>query len=176
SLIFYWDKPNDAGLIAFLLDPRYKELDFVELEDDKNRIIQKLCDEFSNNFSDKSPQVIEFPNDSITPTQDTESSLRSHKEYRQRRQMKIKKVGRLNSGNNNSDEINNYLSIPVALEKENPLDCERLFSHANNLITVKRTRLDTDLAGKMLFLKRNLNSMQVFAKEWDEVEEIVQTS
>lgn len=204
SLIFYWDKPNDAGLIASLLDPRYKELDFVELEDDKNRIIQKLRDEFSNNFPNKSPQVIEFPNDSITPTQDTESSLRSHKEYRQRRQMKIKKVGRLNSGNNNSDELNNYLNMPAALEKENPLDwwraraqifpklsqiarkylgipatsvsSERLFSHANNLITVKRTRLDTDLAGKMLFLKRNLNSMQVFAKEWDEVEEMVQTS
>ncbi|CAG8758765.1 15597_t:CDS:2, partial [Rhizophagus irregularis] len=200
SLIFYWDKPNDAGLIASLLDPRYKELDFVELEDDKNRIIQKLRDEFSNNFPNKSPQVIEFPNDSITPTQDTESSLRSYKEYRQRRQMKIKKVGRLNSGNNNSDELNNYLNMPAALEKENPLDwwrahaqifpklsqiarkylgipatsvsSERLFSHANNLITVKRTRLDTDLAGKMLFLKRNLNSMQVFAKEWDEVEEM----
>ncbi|PKY47867.1 hypothetical protein RhiirA4_445082 [Rhizophagus irregularis] len=114
SLIFYWDKPNDAGLIAFLLDSCYKELDFVELKDDKNRIIQKLHDEFSNNFPDKSPQVIEFPNDSITPTQDTKSSLRSHKEYHQRRQMKIKKVGRLNSGNNNSDEIDNYLNMPAA--------------------------------------------------------------
>ena len=46
---------------------------------------------------------------------------------------------------------------------------ERLFSHASNLITVKRTRLDTNLAGQMLFLKRNIRSMEVFAKEWDEI-------
>ena len=80
-----------------------------------------------------------------------------------------------------NDEISNYLAMPIALENENPLDwwqarvavfpklsqlarkylgipassvsSERLFSHANNLITAKRTRLDTKLVGKMLFLK-----------------------
>ena len=39
-----------------------------------------------------------------------------------------------------------------------------------NLIIVKRTHLDTELASRMLFLKRNIQSMQVFAKEWDEIE------
>jgi hypothetical protein len=91
------------------------------------------------------------------------------------------------------------LSMPAALEAENPLDwwwvrakifptlsqiarkylgipatsvsSERLFSHASNLISVKRTRLDTSLAGQMLFLKRNIQLMDVFPKEWGEVEE-----
>jgi hypothetical protein len=96
------------------------------------------------------------------------------------------------------DEITNYLSLPLALETENPLDwwrirlknfpklakivqkylaipatsvsSERLFSDAGNLISAKRTNLDTNLAGQMLFLKRNIDKMRVFAPEWDEAE------
>jgi hypothetical protein len=88
------------------------------------------------------------------------------------------------------------LSLPLALKTENPLDwwklrlqmfpklariarkylavlatsvsSERLFSDAENLINTKRTSLDTNLAGKMLFLKRNLNTMHIFASEWDD--------
>ena len=91
--------------------------------------------------------------------------------------------------------------MPIALEAENPLDWwrlrakiflklsqiarkylgiptisvsnERLFSYASNLITVKRMRLDTNLVGQILFLKRNICSIEVFAKEWDETEEIL---
>jgi len=39
---------------------------------------------------------------------------------------------------------------------------------AGNLISAKRTNLDTNLAGQMLFLKRNIDKMRVFAPEWDE--------
>ena len=118
----------------------------------------------------------------------------SHKEYHQRRQKKIKKAVPVVI----LDEITNYLSLPSALETENPLDwwrvrsqnfpklakfarkylaipatsvsSERLFSDAGNLISAKRTNLDTNLAGQMLFLKRNIKAMQVFAPEWDEDE------
>ncbi len=34
-------------------------------------------------------------------------------------------------------------------------------------------RLDTNLVGQILFLKRNICSIEVFAKEWDETEEIL---
>ena len=127
------------------------------------------------------------------PFLDAESSLRSQKDYRQRRQSKYKK----DKLPTTIDEVSNYLAMPTALEAENPLDwwrlrakifpklsqiarkylgipvtsvsSERLFSHANNLITVKRTHLDTNLVGQMLFLKRNIHLMEVFAKEWDEI-------
>ena len=116
-----------------------------------------------------------------------------HKEYRQRRQKKIKKAV-MNVVI--SDEVTNYLSLPLALETEDPLNwwkirsqnfpklaklarkylaipatsvsSERLFSDAGNLINAKRTNLDTKLVGQMLFLKRNIKTMQVFAPKWDE--------
>jgi len=161
-------------------------LDFLEVDTEKERIIQKLRDEFGE---------VEVPESEIlnnlAPSIDVESSIRSHKEYRQRRQKKIKKAPVVIL-----DEITNYLSLPLALETENPLDwwrvrsqdfpklakfarkylaipatsvlSERLFSDAGNLISTKRTNLDTNLAGQMLFLKRNIKAMQVFAPEWDE--------
>src|SRR6185437_15088181 len=46
ALIYYWNTSHDAGLIASLLDSRYKELDFL-LEDKKEKIIQKLRNEFN---------------------------------------------------------------------------------------------------------------------------------
>ncbi|GES76935.1 hypothetical protein RCL_jg7491.t1 [Rhizophagus clarus] len=61
----------------------YKELD-LELEDKKNEIIQKFCDEFINELnSDKSTLIIpvaELSNPTI-PFPDAESSLYSQKEY-----------------------------------------------------------------------------------------------
>jgi len=195
ALIYYWNFSNDIELMASLLDPRYKTLDFIESEDEKKRIIQKLRNELDPNNS--SP--LESSSSTTLLTDNTEFSLRSSKEYRQYRQMKNRNSVQLNR-NINIDEVDNYLAKPTVLENVNPLEwwqvnmqlfpklskiackylgipstsvsCERLFSHANNIITTKRIRLDTDLAGKMLFLKRNLNSMEVFAKEWDEVNEV----
>lgn len=34
SLIYYWNIPNDSGFLATFLDPRYKNLDCVEIEDE----------------------------------------------------------------------------------------------------------------------------------------------
>src|SRR6185436_15547427 len=195
ALIYYWNFSNDIELMASLLDPRYKTLDFVKSEDEKKRIIQKLRNELDPNNS----LPIESFSSTTLLTNDTEFLLRSHKEYRQYRIMKNKNLNQSNI-NINIDEVDSYLAKPVVLENVNPLEwwqvniqlfpklskiarkylgipatsvsCERLFSHANNIITTKRIRLDTDLAGKMLFLKRNLNSMEVFAKEWDEIEKI----
>ncbi|EXX58332.1 hypothetical protein RirG_198990 [Rhizophagus irregularis DAOM 197198w] len=39
ALIFYWNIPNDLGLMAALLDPRYKSLDF--LDEEKNNELSK---------------------------------------------------------------------------------------------------------------------------------------
>ncbi|PKY36187.1 hypothetical protein RhiirB3_458263 [Rhizophagus irregularis] len=84
ALLYYWDTPNDTGLMATLLDPHYKELD-LELEDKKIEIIQKLRDEFnelnSNNSNNTTPIApIAEPSNPIIPFSDAESSLRSQKE------------------------------------------------------------------------------------------------
>ena len=182
--------PSNLGLMAALLDPRYKNLDFLEIDDEKEQIIQKLRNEIGE-VEVPGPEILDNP----APSQDIDSSIRSQKEYRQRRQKKIKKAV---TNVVISDEVTNYLSLPLALETEDPLNwwkirfqnfpqlakfarkylaipatsvsSERLFSDAGNLISVKRTNLDTKLVGQMLFLKRNIKTMQVFAPEWDEDE------
>jgi hypothetical protein len=50
-----------------------------------------------------------------------------------------------------------FLSIPGS-----SVPSERLFSDAGNQITAKCTRLDSKLAGKMMFLKRNSNAIHIF--------------
>jgi hypothetical protein len=108
--------------LAALLDPRYKELD-LELEDKKNEIIQKLRDEFNELNSDNSNNTtpvtpVAEPSNPAVPFPDAESLLRSQKEYCKHRQNKNKKTYTPTI----IDEVSNYLSMPVALETENPLD------------------------------------------------------
>lgn len=77
ALIYYWDIPSDLGLMAALLDPRYKNLDFIEMDTERERIIQKLRDEIG--------EVVEVPEsetlNNSAPSIDSEFSIHSHKEY-----------------------------------------------------------------------------------------------
>ena len=123
ALLYYWDTPHDVGLMASLLDPRYKEMDFV-LDNEKERIIQKLRDEFNGmpGMESTSHSPAAESSNQTMPILDEESSLRSQKGYRQRRQTKSKKDKSPTAVN----EVNNYLAMPVALEAENPLDWWRI--------------------------------------------------
>ncbi|GBC41300.2 zinc finger BED domain-containing protein 1-like [Rhizophagus irregularis DAOM 181602=DAOM 197198] len=128
-------------------------------EDEKQRIIQKLRSEFGD---------VEIPASeplNNPASYDAEPS-RSHKEYsletenpliwwKLRLQMfpKLAKIAQ------------KYLAVPAT-----SVSSERLFSDAGNLINAKRTNLDTNLVAKILFLKRNIKTMHVFASEWDEDE------
>lgn len=172
-----------------MLDPRNKGLDFLGDDSEKQLTIQRLHDEFSK-LEEQTSELSIHP----TPT-NTESSMRSHKGYLQQRQLKRKKKDKSVSDSQILDEISSYLLLPSAPSTEDPLgwwkkhldkfpklariarkylaipatsvSSERLFSDAGNLISSKRTSLDPALVSKMLFLKRNMNTMQVFAPEWN---------
>src|SRR6266542_2979416 len=195
ALIFYWNIPNELGLMAALLDPRYKNLDFVKDEDERQQIIQKLRDEYNkiNNEPANSQEEIQ-----LEPVSPEEGSSRSYKKYQQLRLMKYKNKQQVLNDESTAkvDKIAEYLAMPLAMETEDPLEwwkahvqifpnlsklarkylvipatsvsSERLFSDAGNLINAQRTRLNTNLVGKMLFLKRNMNVMNVFARNWNE--------
>ncbi|CAG8529752.1 10641_t:CDS:2, partial [Cetraspora pellucida] len=46
ALIYYWNDHKDLGLMAALLDPHYKNLNFLGDDSEKKQIIQKLHDEY----------------------------------------------------------------------------------------------------------------------------------
>ncbi|CAG8638663.1 5900_t:CDS:2, partial [Diversispora eburnea] len=77
ALIYYWDFSNDIELMASLLDLHYKTLDFVESEDEKKKIIQKLHNELNSN----NLLPVESSSSIVLLTNNTEFSLHSHKEY-----------------------------------------------------------------------------------------------
>lgn len=202
SLKYYWSIPNEFGIMAALLDPRYKNLDFISDESNKKRIhtaLRRQYDQLKWEISQQSiPPSPATTIDSIdTESLITESSTsgrstpsRSLREHRARREQKTKEIFQQTERPRPlvmEDELTNYFLMPIARENKNPLDwwrakreifpilsllaqkylgvpatsvsSERLFSDAGNHITAKRNSLDPDLLGKMIFLKRNMQTM-----------------
>jgi len=56
--------------------------------------------------------------------------------------------------------VHKYLHIPGT-----SVPSEHFFSDTGNHITVQRTRLDPNLLHKMVFLKRNMNVIEIFPPE-----------
>ncbi|CAB4426362.1 unnamed protein product [Rhizophagus irregularis] len=202
SLKHYWAIPHEFGIMAALLDPRYKSLDFISEEDTKKRIHSRLREKYDQLKWDISQQSIpSSPTTTITST-DTEGLIaesssksstpgRSLRDHRARQEQKTKEVFQQTEKPKSSvmeDEITSYFLMPTARENKNPLDwwrakreifpilsllaqkylgipatsvsSERLFSDAGNHIRAKRNSLDPDLLGKMIFLKRNMQTME----------------
>ncbi|EXX50591.1 hypothetical protein RirG_269370 [Rhizophagus irregularis DAOM 197198w] len=113
--------PNELGLMAALLDSRYKNLDFVKDEDEKQQIIQKLCDEYNkiNNETANSQKEIQ-----LEPVSPEEGSSRSYKKYQQLRLMKYKNKQQVLNDESTAkvDKIAEYLAMPLAMETEDPLE------------------------------------------------------
>jgi hypothetical protein len=208
ALKHYWAIPNEFGIMATLLDPRYKNLNFISDDNIKKRINSTLQSEYDQLKWEISQQSIPSSPATITSTDTrspviesiiTESSnagsstpSRSLREHKARREQKTKKVFQIAEQTTPplpavEDEITSYFLMPIARENKNPLDwwkakqeifpilsiiakkylgipatsvaSERLFSDAGNHITAKRNSLDPGLLEKMIFLKRNMQTM-----------------
>jgi hypothetical protein len=196
GLKHYWSMPNEFGIMAALLDPRYKDLQFITDEDAKVRIHSSLQIQYDQLKREMQQQTSTPPSPTIstisttsTDTRSSTPSTRSLYEYKERREKSIRKVFQTEKPTSSaiSDEITTYFLLPIARENKNPLNwwkskqeifpilsiiarkylgipatsvaSERLFSDAGNHITVKRSSLDPGLVGKMVFLKRNMQTM-----------------
>ena len=201
GLKHYWAMPDEFGIMATLLDPRYKDLNFISDEEIKVRIHSSLQTQYDQLKKEMQQQTSSPPSPTISIISTTSttsagpisstSSMRSLHEYRERREQRVKTVFQITERSTSSsaiaDEITTYFLLPIARENKNPLNwwktkqeifpilsiiarkylgipatsvaSERLFSDAGNHITTKRSLLDPGLLGKMLFLKRNMQTM-----------------
>ena len=206
GLKHYWAIPNEFGIMAALLDPRYKNLDFISDNNVKRRIHSTLKAQYDQLKWEINQQSIPSSPTTIASTSSIAESLiteisiadnptpsRSLREHKARCEQKTKELLQRTERiekttlSATEDEITSYFLMPIARENKNPLDwwkakreifpilsiiaqkylgipatsvaSERLFSDAGNHVTAKRNSLDPGLLGKMVFLKRNMQTM-----------------
>ena len=137
GLKHYWAMPDEFGIMAALLDPRYKDLSFISDDEKKIEIhsnlqaeYEKLKREMQQQTTPPSPTISAV---STTSTDTSRSSTpstttRSLRDYHARREERIKKVFNpieksisLISSSALADEITTYFLLPIARETKNPL-------------------------------------------------------
>jgi hypothetical protein len=125
GLKHYWSMPDEFGIMATLLDPRYKDLNFISDEETKVRIRSKLQIQYDQLKREMQQQSSTPPSPtsstiSIISTDTTISSTpstRSLREYQERREQRIKEVFQNTEKSASSsaiaDEITTYFLLPV---------------------------------------------------------------
>ncbi|GES76810.1 zinc finger BED domain-containing protein 1-like [Rhizophagus clarus] len=181
SMFSYWKDIHKVGMLACLLDPRFKKLRFVK-QSVRHEAIGELRDLYEvvqndYNISDDTNQMIPSA-EHINPTE--------HHSNRVQKSI-LDMIYASPNPADSSEEIDKYLKINEKCKETNPLEwwklhekrfptlatiarkylgiraisvpSERLFSDVGNNITNKRINLDPNLVEQMLFLKRNINVM-----------------
>jgi len=156
----YWKVPQEHGMLAALLDPRFKDLEFASEE-----IRIKTLEQFKKAYQD----IKNLTNDN----QEIECNLVKSNSF----------LARMFQNNNNIEEVDNYLALPKIHFEDCPLlwwknnasrfptlsklakkylaipatstSSERLFSQAGNIMTVKRTQLTANTFENLIFCKKN---------------------
>jgi len=174
NMIKYYPTLTTEPLIYSILDPRFKSLDFVSLEQ-KTNTEQHLYHLFKK---EKENQKEGSNISNVSETSDIPNSLRSKK-----RKTLMKRLAKDSVVVALDDEVGEYLKLHEIHINSDPLvwwnekkdkfpilsnlaqkylavsatstASEHLFSDAGNLITNKRTRIKPKLFKKIIFLKRN---------------------
>ncbi|CAG8723291.1 14989_t:CDS:2 [Cetraspora pellucida] len=160
SLQEYWDVLKETGLIALFLDPRIKNLKFIDDENIKLitiSMVRRLCIEEEHRrplvkeilkiygFAKSSSISISnstMVNDLISDLYDNKKSNSAYKKTEVDRYLNELK----------------YLLIPAISV---PSEC--LFSDAGQHITALHNRLQPDMVEQMLLLKRNMEHFSIFS-------------
>jgi hypothetical protein len=169
SMCYYWNCTTDNNLLSTILDPRVKSMGNKVKEEE---LLHKYYEEYQVDYL---PTPVESRTASPTPS---EASTILNPIYKP----KLFSIFEQNQPKA-SDEVEEYIKedkIPFEqcpfnwwLNKKNKYpvlakmariflaipatstSSERLFSDAGNLLTSKRSRMDSELFKRMMFLKRN---------------------
>lgn len=171
AMCFYWKDLSEDFLISTILDPRIKLMDNNNITEAKE-ILHKKYEEYKENYL---PTPIESRSSSPTPS---ESSIILNPIYKpslflifEQNQPKA------------SDEVEEYLKEDIIHHSRCPFNwwlnkkdkypilakmariylaipatstsSERLFSDAGNLLSAKRSKMNSELFQRIMFLKRN---------------------
>lgn len=167
AISFYWQFLLDDYLLSTVLDPRIKCMN-EEDENEAEEILRKKYEEYKENYL---PTPIESRSSSPIPSETTIY------------QPKLFNIFKQNQLRQASDEVTEYLREDKITFSHNPFEwwvskkskypiltkiariylaapatstpSERLFSDAGNLLSEKRTRMDSELFKRIMFLKRN---------------------
>ena len=161
SMNHYWEVPQEQGMLAALLDPRFKELRFAS-NSLRVRTQEQLKDAYQDmknlNNEDQEVESQPVPSNSLLARMFQNDAI-------------------------NVDEVANYLALPKIHHDDCPLKwwrinktrfpvlsklarkylaipatstpCERLFSEAGNVMTIKRTQLAPNMLENLVFCKKN---------------------
>jgi len=175
SMFNYWKDINKVGMLACLLDPRFKKLRFV-----KQRTRDQVIDELKDLYEDA-----QFDYRQLNPITNTNHVISTAENTSTKRKSILDIIyASSNEPVDSTEEIDKYFELNEVGKETNPLEwwklhekrfpilasiarkylcicatsvpSERLFSDVGNNITNKRTNLDPDLVEKMLFLREIL--------------------
>jgi hypothetical protein len=171
-----WEFPQELCLKGSFLDPRFKSLDFVS-----QRMRDKVINQLQTEYEDLKENLI--PSSPLRSNENQSNLTAMGSFWKKKNERNVTPI------KNEVQHYLNLLELPALEEHDSfawwatnkvqypvlhkmamkylsipatSVPSERLFSDANNLVTPQRTRLDSSIINKMMFLKRNRKHVNIF--------------
>jgi hypothetical protein len=175
AICHYWNFTSDNSLLSTILDPRVKSIG-KKIEEEE--ILYKYYEEYQENYlptpiespiesHSTSPIPIEILNKSYKPKlfsifdQNQPKASNEVEEYLKEDKIPFNQcpfnwwLNKKNKYPVLAKMARTFLAIPATSTSS-----ERLFSDAGNLLTSKRSKIDSELFKRMMFLKRNATKVE----------------